>query len=58
MNMLGMIFVSVFFGVALSVLSNDEGCGHIVRGAESFNKVIIKMVRSMACLFKFDIQNQ
>lgn len=45
MNMLGIIFVSVFFGVALSLLSTDEGCGNIIRGIESFNKVIIKMVR-------------
>ena len=42
--MLGIIFISVFFGAALSLLSTDEGCGNIVRGVESFNKVIIKMV--------------
>lgn len=46
LNMLGIIFVSVFFGVALSLLSTDEGCGHIIRGVESFNKVVIKMVWS------------
>ena len=45
MNMLGIIFVSVFFGVALSLLSTDEGCGNMIGGVESFNKVIIKMVQ-------------
>ncbi|KAL3130361.1 hypothetical protein ABBQ38_008189 [Trebouxia sp. C0009 RCD-2024] len=48
MNMLGIIFVSVFFGVALSLLRHtDEGCGHVIKGVESFNTVIIKMVTAI-----------
>lgn len=43
MNILGIIFFSVFFGVALSLLGNEEGCGQIIRGVEAFNQVIIKM---------------
>ena len=43
MNILGIIFFSVFFGVALSLLRHEEGCGQIIRGAEAFNQVIIKM---------------
>ncbi|KAL3147813.1 hypothetical protein ABBQ32_002541 [Trebouxia sp. C0010 RCD-2024] len=51
MNMLGIIFVSVFFGVALSLLRRtDEGCGHVIKGVESFNKVIIKMVTAIILL--------
>ena len=44
MNILGIIFFSVFFGVALSLLGHEEGCGQIIRGVEAFNQVIIKMV--------------
>ena len=46
MNLLGIIFFSVFFGVALSLLGHEEGCGQIIRGVEAFNQVIIKMART------------
>ncbi len=46
MNILGIIFFSVFFGVALSLLGHEEGCGQIIRGVEAFNQVIIKMART------------
>ena len=46
MNILGIIFFSVFFGVALSLLGHEEGCGQIIRGIEAFNQVIIKMART------------
>ncbi|KAA6428505.1 MAG: dicarboxylate amino acid cation sodium transporter [Trebouxia sp. A1-2] len=39
MNILGIIFFSVFFGVALSLLGHEEGCGQIIRGVEAFNQV-------------------
>ena len=45
MNILGIIFFSVFFGTALSLLRHDEGCKQIIGGVEAFNKIIIKMVR-------------
>ncbi|DBB11235.1 TPA: hypothetical protein ACH3X3_006677 [Trebouxia sp. C0006] len=47
MNILGIIFFSVFFGVALSLLGHEEGCGQIIRGIEAFNQVIIKMVTAI-----------
>lgn len=50
MNILGIIFFSVFFGVALSLLRSDDGCNDIIRAIESLNKVIIKMVRCVAQL--------
>lgn len=50
MNILGIIFFSVFFGVALSLLGHEEGCGQIIKGVEAFNQVIIKMVRTATLL--------
>lgn len=48
MNLLGIIFFSVCFGTALSLLRNDEGCRQIMHGVAAFNQVIIKMVRYAA----------
>ena len=44
MNILGILFFSVFFGAALSLMGHDEGCNQIMRSVEAFNKIIIKMV--------------
>lgn len=47
MNILGVIFFSVFFGTALSLLRHDEGCKQIISGVEAFNKIIIQMVTAI-----------
>lgn len=45
MNLLGIIFFSVCFGTALSLLQNDAGCRQIMHSMAAFNRIIIKMVR-------------
>lgn len=48
MNLLGIIFFSVGFGIALSLTRHDDNCQQIMRSVVALNQVIIKMVRYAA----------